>query len=84
MKFDNWCNVGEPKHGYTPLMCWMRYRPDEMPPQELLTYSDIRLQSLSGYTAAMLFIMYTHKSTSTVPKSLQYTMDRYNKIPNWR
>lgn len=43
MKFDNWCNVGEPKHGYTPLMCWMRYRPDEPAPQELLIHSDIRL-----------------------------------------
>ena len=43
LKFDNWCNVGEPKHGYTPLMCWMRYRPDEMPPSELLMYSDVRL-----------------------------------------
>lgn len=32
----------------------------------------------------MLFVMYTHKSTSTVPKSLQYTIDHFNKIPNWR
>lgn len=32
----------------------------------------------------MLFVMYTHKSTSTMPKSLQYAIDHFNKIPNWR